>query len=484
MDTVISNIAFKNILPEIWVAFMACVVLLAELFLSPKRRLVSFFLAFMTLIGAIALTYELLGSGTYIAFYNSFIQDDVGNFLKLVIYILGLIIFLYSRTYTLEHKMIQGEYYALCLFSILGMMVLISSYSLLTLYLGVELVSLPLYALIALSKDRRAPEASMKYFVMGALASGMMLYGISLLYGVTGTLQIPQIAAALQNSPISNITIVAMVLILIGLAFKLGAVPFHMWVPDVYEGSAASVTLFIGVLPELAGFGMAIRLLMNTFPTLDVHWEPLFIIMAILSLAVGNIVAIAQSNIKRMLAYSSIGHMGFVFLGLLAGPSAGFAAALAYIIIYALTVLGAFGIITALSYRNFEAEHISDFRGLGKTQPWIAFLMLIVMFSLAGVPPTVGFYAKFLVLDALVAAGHTWLAVLGVIFAVIAAYYYLAIVRVMYFDAPTTEFKAPPVQVIKQGEKIVLTVNCLAILLLGIFPAPLINACLNVLKLH
>lgn len=469
---------------EMWVAGMTCLLLIVDMFLPANKRFLTFALSLVTLLGATLLTLHLMGQGKTLAFFNSFVQDDLSHFLKLVTYLLAAFVFIYSRKYILAHGIVPGEYFALSLFSILGMMILISAYSLLTLYLGVELLALPLYALIALSKNSRSVEAAMKYFVMGALASGMLLYGISLLYGATGSFEIAAVADRLSaGSQAGNATVlIGMILILVGLAFKLGAVPFHMWVPDIYEGSPASVTLFIGSLPEIAGFGMAIRLLWNLLGNLAVAWQPIWIVMTVLSLIVGNVAAIAQTNLKRMLAYSSISHMGFLFLGLAAGAQVGFGPALAYVVIYALMALAGFGLMTLLSHQGFEAENIQDFRGLAKSQPWLAFLMMLVLLSLAGIPPTLGFYGKFLVLNAAVDAGLAWLAVLGVISAVVGAFYYLRVVRVMYFDSPGRDAKEMIAPNIGAVETAVLSLNGLALLGLGLYPAPLIDICMKIFK--
>ncbi len=476
--------SYVSIYPEIWLLTTTCILIILDVFLH-KNTKITYYFSLIILLVSLILSLNLLGSGTTVLF-DSFIQDDIGNLLKVILYLVGIFVFIYAHRYLEERNMAKGEYYILCLFSILGMLVLISSYSLLTLYLGVELLALPLYALIAMRKDPRSTEAAMKYFVLGALASGMMLYGISLLYGVTGTFEIKALSTQLNTTTSqSHIALLfGMIFTLVGLAFKLGAVPFHMWVPDIYEGSGTAATLFIATLPELAGFGMAIRLLLNTFSSLANDWQQVWLIMAVLSLVVGNIAAIAQTNLKRMLAYSAISHMGFVFLGLLSGPVAGFAPAMAYIIIYVLMALAAFGIIIMLSHEGFEAENITDFKGLGRRDPWVALMMLLVLFSLAGIPPLLGFYAKFLILDALIQAGYVWLAVVAVIFAVIGAFYYLRVIRVMFFDAPSKEIEMPfPTWSKVQGfDLTIVSINGLILLALGIYPAPLINACLAVFK--
>jgi len=471
----------SHLYPEIWVIAMTCFILVVDLFVSHWSKWITYLLCQFTLVGALFLTVALLGEETKTYFYNMFILDTIGSVLKIVIYFIGFFALIYARKYIFEHSVYRGEYFVLCLFSIFGMMVLISSASFLTLYLGIELLALPLYALITIIKeDTIAPEAAMKYFVMGALASGMLLYGISLFYGVTGSFELQEIAnqLALQPKDAPQITLLfGLVFVLVGLAFKFGAVPFHLWLPDVYQGSPMPVTLFIGTLPKIAAFGFSIRLLVDTFPAFNAHWQQVMLVMAVLSITIGNVVAIAQTNLKRMLGYSTIAHIGFIFLGLLAGPESGFAAAMDYVIIYALMALGAFGIMSALSYQGFEAENIQDFRGLGTHSPWIAFLMMLLLFSFAGVPPLAGFYAKFFVLDALINAGYVWVAVYAVLLTVVGAFYYLRVVRVMFFDRPleTVYFN----KISKPGIAL-LSLNSLTILALGIFPTPLFNVCLMV----
>lgn len=472
---------WPKLLPEIWVVSMASLILIVDQFIPRWSKWISYFLSQFTLIVACILSIQLLGTKITTAFYNMFILDDIGTVLKLAIYIIGVFVLMYSQKYIIDHKAFRGEYFVLCLFSIFGMMVLVSSASFLTLYLGIELLALPLYALITMIKeDKVSPEASMKYFVMGALASGMLLYGISLLYGVTGSFEMQEISNQLSMQPKhapQMALLFALVFVLVGLAFKFAAVPFHMWLPDVYQGAAMPVTLFIATLPKIAAFGFAIRLFVNTFPAFDPHWQQLMMVMAILSLILGNVAAIAQSNLKRMLAYSTIAHIGFVFLGLLAGPEAGFASAMNYVLIYALMALGTFGIMSALSYQGFEAENIEDFKGLASKAPWTAFLMMLLMFSLAGVPPLAGFYAKFLILNALVQAGYIWLAVLTVLLTVIGAFYYLRVVKVMFFDKPQESIHLPE---ISNSGIAVMSINGLTLLVLGIFPSPLLNLCLIV----
>lgn len=463
--------------PEIFFLGMICITLLADLFIEQKRRLLTFFLAEFTLLGAMLLTVLLFGQQTVITFNNSFILDHVSVVLKLFIYTTTFFVLLYSRDYVEQREFPQGEYYILTLFSVLGMMVLVSAYSFITLYLGLELLSLPLYTLVALKRNSKVcPEAAMKYFVMGAVASGMLLYGLSMIYGATQALDIPTVAQAIASIPASQdlILVFGLVFVVVGLAFKFGAVPFHMWIPDVYEGAPSSVTLFIATAPKLAAFGMAVRLLVNAMPELVVQWQQLLIIISILSMALGNFAAIAQTNLKRMLAYSSIAHVGYMLLGLIAGNELGYGASTFYIVVYSVMSLGAFGMITVLSRAGFEAENISDFKGLNSRNSWLAFLMLLIMFSMAGVPPMIGFFAKVAVLEALVKADLTWLAVVALMFAIVGVYYYLRIVKVIYFDEPE---EATPIVLGSYDRSIAISLNGLFILGLGLFPSALYEFC-------
>jgi NADH-quinone oxidoreductase subunit N len=352
---------------------------------------------------------------------------------------------------------------------------MVSGQNMLTLYVGLELLSLSLYALVALDRDNaRATEAAMKYFVLGALASGMLLYGMSMIYGMTGSLNISDINNALMNGvSIHSVLILGLVFIVAGLAFKLGAVPFQMWVPDVYEGSPTAVTMLISSVPKLAAFAFIIRMLVQALPTLAVDWQQMLMIMAVLSIIIGNVTAIAQTNIKRMLAYSTISHVGFVLFGLMSASINGFVSALFYVASYVIMTLAGFGIILLLSRKGFEAEKLSDLKGLNQRSPWHAFLMLIVMFSMAGVPPTLGFYAKFTVLQAALQAGYLWLVVFAVLMAVVGAYYYLRVIKLMYFDEPEDHhpIEAP------LDMRIVLSVNAVALLVVGLMPQGLMTLC-------
>ena len=357
------------------------------------------------------------------------------------------------------------------------MMIMVSAHNFITIYLGLELLSLSLYAMVALRRDSiPASEAAMKYFVLGAIASGMLLYGMSILYGATGTLDIGQLAGYLanQNSDLDMVTSFGLVFIIVGLAFKLGAVPFHMWIPDVYHGAPTPVTLYLGTAPKIAAFAMAMRLLADGMQPLHGEWQDMLVILAILSMAIGNIVAIAQINLKRMLAYSTIAHIGFLFLGIQTGTDAGYSASMFYIIVYSLMSLGGFGMIILLSRAGFEADKIEDFKGLNQCSRWYAFIMLSLMFSMAGVPPTLGFYAKLSIIQALVSVDMTWLAVTAVVFSIIGAFYYLRVIKTMYFDKAED---MTPITTSNFDMRVVLSANGLAILGLGFYPTALMNLC-------
>jgi NADH-quinone oxidoreductase subunit N len=399
----------------------------------------------------------------------------MSDVLKLMIYLGTSLIFVYSRQYIQQRDMFRGEFYALVLFSVVGMMIMVSGQNMLTLYVGLELLSLSLYALVALDRDNaRATEAAMKYFVLGALASGMLLYGMSMIYGMTGSLNIADIHHVLINSgKTHSVLILGLVFIVAGLAFKLGAVPFQMWVPDVYEGSPTAITMLISSVPKLAAFAFVIRLLAQGLQTMAVDWQQMLLVMAVLSIIIGNVTAIAQTNLKRMLAYSTISHIGFVLLGLMSASINGFASAMFYIVSYVLMTLAGFGIILLLSRKGFEADKLDDLKGLNQRSPWIAFLMLIVMFSMAGVPPTLGFYAKFAVLQAALQAGFLWLVVFAVLMAVIGAFYYLRVIKLMYFDEPLDHH---PIQV-PTDMRAVLSVNAFALLVIGLMPQGLMSLC-------
>ena len=462
-------------LPEIFVLSMAMFILLIDLFIKPANRIVVFMLAQATLLGAAYITMTTHVASVTYSFSAMFVDDPMADVLKLMIYLSTSLMLIYTRTYITLRGMFRGEFYALVLFAVAGMMIMVSGQHFLTLYMGLELLSLCLYALVAMDRDNaRAAEAAMKYFVLGALASGMLLYGMSMLYGATGSLNISEVASSLlngvQNRPV---LVLGLVFIVAGLAFKLGAVPFQMWVPDVYEGSPTAVTLFIGSVTKLAAFALVIRLLVQGLFVLAVDWQGMLIIMAVLSIVIGNITAIAQTSLKRMLAYSTISHVGFLLYGIMSAGINGFASAMFYIVSYVLMTLAGFGIILLLSRKGFEADQLDDLKGLNQRSPWYAFLMLITMFSMAGVPPTLGFYAKFSVLQAALQAGMVWLVVFAVLMAVIGAFYYLRIVKLMYFDEPKDKaaIKSTPEM------RWALSLNALALLGLGLMPQSLMNLC-------
>ncbi len=464
-------------LPEMFVLGMACLILIIDLFLTDKNRIITYLLAQATLIGAAIASMGYQFGIPEIAFDGNFIRDGMGDTLKVFIYLSVFVVFLYSRSYLQARNLFKGEFYVLGLFGVLGMMVMVSAHSLLTLYLGLELLSLSMYALVAMNRDSSyASEAAMKYFVLGALASGMLLYGMSMLYGVTGSLELAQISAGVTVAGADNMVLVfGLVFTVVGIAFKLGAVPFHMWVPDVYQGSPTAVTVYLGSAPKIAAFAMVMRLLVDGLEGLQEQWQGMLIILVILSLALGNITAIAQTNIKRMLAYSTIAHVGYLLLGVLSGTQSGYASSMFYTIVYALMSLGGFGMIMLLSRTGFEADRIDDFKGLNERSPWFAFMMLILMFSMAGVPVFLGFWAKLSVLSAVVEADMVWLAAVAVIFSIIGAFYYLRIVKLMYFDKPedTTPIDS------EIDVRVMLSANSLAILGLGLFPGALMGLCVN-----
>ncbi len=466
-------------LPEIFVLSMACVVLMADLFISDQRRGLTHLLACATLVFAIIITLNLrVAPGeVFFAFSETFIRDRFGDVLKLFSYLVLLAVFVYSKHYLRQFNLFKGEFYSLSLFALLGVMIMISASSMLTLYLGLELLSLSTYALVALNRNSMiGSEAAMKYFILGSLASGILLYGMSLIYGATGTLELAAISEGLTMAAGESLLVsFGLVFIVVGIAFKLGAVPFHMWIPDVYHGAPLAITLFIGSLPKLAGLALAIRMLDNGLGGLHGDWQGMLLVLAGLSLVLGNFAAIAQTNIKRMLAYSTIAHMGFMMLGILAGTPEGYAAAMFYAIVYSIMAAGAFAMVILLSRAGVEAENLDDFKGLARRSPWFAFMMLMIMFSLAGVPVFVGFFAKWQVIAAVLQAGFVWMAVLAVLTAVVGAFYYIRVVKLMYFDEPESDEPiTAPVDF-----RAVLTVNGLAMLGLGLFSGALITLCVN-----
>ena len=464
-------------IPEIFILSMACIILVVDLFLTEKTRHITYLLSQLTLVVAFFLTLNLFGSETFYIFSNTFVADPMSSILKLGIYIATFVTFLYSKDYLKERNIFSGEYFVLGLFGVLGMMIMTSASSFLTLYLGLELLSLCLYAMVALQRDSSiASESAMKYFVLGAIASGMLLYGMSMLYGATGSLDLQVISQQLSSVTDKTILAFGLVFVIIGVAFKLGAVPFHMWVPDVYQGSPTAVTLYIASAPKIAAFAMLMRLLVGGLLELHEQWQGILIILAVASMAIGNIVAISQTNIKRMLAYSAISHVGFLLLGVLSGTTEGFAASMFYIITYVLMSLASFGMIIIMSRKGFEADKLDDYKGLNRRNPWFAFMMMFIMFSMAGVPPFVGFWAKLSVLKAVVSADLLWLALVAVVFSIIGAFYYLRIIKVMYFD------KAEDTQAIECATDLrwVFSINAALILLIGLMPDSLIALCKQV----
>ena len=468
------------VLPEIYILTLACVVLVIDLFIKQEHRIVTYGITQIGLIIAVAITVAVAQPQTLILFDGSYIRDPMSDVLKVGIFIVTFLAFIYAKDYLRDRDLFKGEFYTLGLFAVLGMLIMVSANSFLTIYLGLELLALSMYALVAFNrKSQDGAEAAMKYFVLGALASGMLLYGISMVYGMSGTLRFDELVQAISKNGLNNVVMIfGLVFIVIGLAFKLGAVPFHMWVPDVYHGAPTPVTLFLGSAPKIAAFALAMRMLVYGMEPLAGSggwhgWQGMLIVLAVLSMAIGNVIAIAQSNIKRMLAYSTISHVGFILLGILAGTKEGYTAAMFYTLVYALMSAGGFGIVIALSRRGFEAENLDDYKGLNQRNPWFAGMMLLLMFSMAGVPPTVGFFAKLFVLDAVVSVNLTWVALVGVFFSIIGAFYYIRIIKLMYFDKPADE--SPLTMGV--DAQIVLSLNGLAMLYLGLFPAGLLSVC-------
>lgn len=461
-------------LPEMVMLAMACVILLLVAFTGARRVEWVYGLSQLSLLATALIVVWSLGEGG-LTFADTYVKDTLSDILKLAICVINMLVLLYSCSYLKARNLMQGEFFVLAIFSTLGMLIMVSAYHLLTLYLGLELMSLCLYAMVAMHRDSAvATEAAMKYFILGSIASGMLLYGMSIIYGATGSLAISDIALAIANSS-GNETILSfgVVFLIIGVGFKFGAVPFHMWLPDVYHGSPTAMTLFIAAAPKVAAFAMIIRLLAEGLIDLQNHWQGMLIMLAVLSMIVGNIVAIAQSNLKRMLAYSTISHVGFLLMGVLSGTEEGFAASMFYTLIYALMTLGAFGMILLLSRQGFEAENIDDFKGLSERQPWFALMMMILMFSMAGIPPMAGFYAKLVVIKAVIDVDLLMVALVAVVTSVIGAFYYLRVIKVMYFDKPVVEHKLEAGSTVQ----IMLSANALMVLALGIFPGMLMKIC-------
>ena len=470
--------------PELFLAFMALVILLIDLTVKDRRRTLTFALTQLTLVGCAAIQLGTSTGDVVYTFSNMFVDDLMADLLKLFLYMTVIMVLFYSRSYILDREVMnKGEYYVLALFATLGMMVMISANNFVTIYLGLELLSLSLYAMVAMNRESvTSTEAAMKYFVLGALASGLLLYGMSMIYGATGSLEITGIAERLYGGGVNkSVLTFGLVFLVAGLAFKLGVVPFHMWIPDVYHGAPTSVTLFIGSAPKLAAFAIVMRLLVNGLITMAQDWQAMLVILSVLSMAIGNLAAIAQTNLKRMLAYSAISHMGFMLLGITTGVVGGdarfalnaYSSAMFYVVAYVLMSAGTFGMILLMARAGFEADNLEDFKGLNKRSPWFAGIMMMLMFSMAGVPFFIGFFAKFAVLQAVVAAGYMWLAIVAVLFSLIGAFYYLRVVKLMYFDAPIDE--SPLTAALDM--RILISANGLAVALLGIFPQVIMSLC-------
>ena len=458
-------------LPEIFLLSAIVVVLLLDLFLTKPFKQVTYYLTQLSLLITAILAFNLIGEPKTIIFGGSFILDNMASIFKVFMAGSTMVALVYTRHYLTEHKLFRGEYFVLVLLSMLGMMVMVSGYSLLTLYLGLEILSLSLYTLIAIARERSgAIEAALKYFVLGAIASGLLLYGMSMIYGISGSINVADIATFAANATLASremlILNFGLVFLVIGIAFKLGAVPFHMWVPDVYQGAPTSVTMFLSTVPKIAAVAMLVRILVDGMGAMHAYWSDLFMVMALLSIALGSVVALMQTNIKRMLAYSTISHIGFILLGFVTGVVEGYGAAVFYVLVYILMSMAAFGMIILLNKQGFEADKISDFKGLSKHSPWFALMMLAIMLSMAGVPPFIGFYAKLFILQQVISAGFITIAVIAVVFAVISSYYYLQVVKSMYFEDSNNEITitAP------MDMKLILSINAVLILVVGLFP--------------
>ena len=486
----IDKLSWISAYPEIILLTMACVIALADLGVKSQRRTTTYLLTLLTLAVVAAMQAGYASAGTTIyGFGNMVVSDQMGNWLKCFATVAVMVTLVYGRPYAADRDMLRGgEMFSLSMFALLGMFVMISGNNFLVIYMGLELLTLSSYALVALRRDNAtATEAAMKYFVLGALASGFLLYGLSMMYGATGSLDVNAVFKAINSGQVKHqVLVFGLVFVVAGLAFKLGVVPFHMWIPDVYQGAPTAVTLLIGGAPKLAAFAIFIRLLVEGMLPLAIDWQQMLMVLSIGSLLIGNLAAIAQTNLKRMLAFSTISQMGFVLLGLMSGVVNGsinlaanaYSSSMFYIITYVLTTLASFGVILLLARDGFESEEISDFAGLNERSPLYAAVMAICLFSLAGIPPMVGFYAKLSVLQALIASGqavHIGLAVFAVMMSLIGAFYYLRVVKVMYFDQPVTAGTiSAPFDV-----RAVLSVNGALVLVLGLVPGGLMALCAN-----
>ena len=467
---------------EIFLLCGVSVILLLDLFLSETRRNVTYFLSLIVLVVTSVISLLVFDFEPRVVMNGLVVSGPLSATLKSILCGLIAIGLIYSKDYLQCRGLHRGEYYSLTLFAALGMMVMASSNHFLSLYLGLELLSLSLYAMVALRRDSgRSSEAAIKYFVLGAIASGMLLYGMSMIYGATGNLNIEAIVSSINsgNSDL-NLLRLGLVFIIVGVGFKLGAVPFHMWIPDVYQGSPTSVTLLIGTAPKIAAFAFIIRLLAESLghPSLHQEWSQMLTVLAVASLLIGNVVAIAQTNFKRMLAYSTIAHMGFLLLGFLTGSMNGYSASLFYILTYVFMALAGFGVILLLSKDGFEAEELSDLGGLSRSNPWSAFLLMIVMFSMAGIPPTVGFWSKLFVIQSVIEFESVWLAVVAVMTSLIGAFYYLRVVKIMYFDSN----ESSTTKIRYRAGLVVFSINGLMLLGMGLFPGWLLLLCQSLIQ--
>lgn len=465
--------------PEVAMLLMVSVILLISLFTGKSSEVITYSLSVLALIITAALVYFVPQQSMFF-FEGLYINDGLAIAIKLFVCLTVALVFIYARPYLLHRKNAKPEFYILGLFATLGMLIMASAHNFITIYLGLELLSLCMYSLVAYMRDsNQASEAAIKYFVLGAIASGMLLYGMSILYGLSGTLELAELSNYLAELQTIDIALVfGLIFVIVGVAFKFGAVPFHMWMPDVYQGAPTAVTLFVATAPKFAAFVMAMRLLNDGMYYLLADWQGMLIVLAALSLILGNVIAIAQSSIKRMLAYSTISHIGFVLLGLLSGEAFGYAAALFYTCIYVLMSAGAFGALCMLSTDNKDVDQLDDLQGLGSSHPWLAAVLLVIMFSMAGMPLTVGFYAKLYVLQSLIASGFTFLAILAVVMSIVGAFYYLRVIKLMYFDSikdslslQTTSFA-----------QVVLVINGFLMVALFIFPNPVLNYCIQAIS--
>ncbi len=466
--------------PEIFLTLATCAILMLDLLLGEGQRRLTCVLAVLTLLATAALVVAQPVTGRVVALGGLFELDRMAQVLKVATLLIVAVVFLYSTDYLMRRAILKGEYFVLGLFATLGGMVLISAGSLVTLYLGLELMSLCLYAMVAFDRESGiAAESAIKYFVLGSMASGTLLYGMSIVYGVTGSLELAGIAAAAHGGLGENVGLLfGIAFLIVGVGFKLGAVPFHMWIPDVYEGSPTAVTVFIGTASKLAAFALAMRLLPEALGASVGDWSQMLVVLSVLSISIANVVALAQTNLKRMLAYSTISHIGFILLGILAGTAQGYQAAMFYMLSYVLVACGAFGMILLLARQGFEADMITDFKGLNARSPWFAGMMAILMFSLAGLPPFIGFWAKLGVIQGVLGVGYTWLAVVAVLFSAVGAFYYLRIVKMMYFDAPVDEAPIGGSVLVRT----VLSANALLVFVLGVIPGALLALCQRALQ--